>query len=380
MSDLDEIRDKADSAFAELEELTATLKATTRPSKAAYILGEARDDVAAADLFFHAVAMARSRDYEEQRVGKAALEAMGSRWGDSSQKAVLGDSGGAGGYLVPRNIVQEMTEVSVIASPIRQLFTTITGVTNTAAVELPLEGPAPVRAVIASRGSTKENSSFTTSNYSATFYTIARIIDVGNQLLTQSAGAAEKVTRSRLARAFSLGETYYTLSGSGTGEPMGVLTSIAASGGFTTAHTASDSTVAGSVRAAVAKAIEALAARGREADGVLMNPGDLAHAMVQGSDNGGFWVDSGGGSVGLIGLPGIRIFTSTAVTSKTAIAGEWKSANFYVGAEYRVDVSSEAGDRWDKNLTGFRAEEDIAFNADPYVAAGMFQRITGLIP
>jgi hypothetical protein len=38
-------------------------------------------------------------------------------------------------------------------------------------------------------------------------------------------------------------------------------------------------------------------------------------------------------------------------------------------------VSTEAGDRWDKNLTGFRAEEDIAFNADPYVVSGFFQRI-----
>jgi hypothetical protein len=43
-------------------------------------------------------------------------------------------------------------------------------------------------------------------------------------------------------------------------------------------------------------------------------------------------------------------------------------------------VSSEAGDRWDKNLTGFRAEEEIAFNADPPVLAANFQRITGLVP
>jgi hypothetical protein len=45
-----------------------------------------------------------------------------------------------------------------------------------------------------------------------------------------------------------------------------------------------------------------------------------------------------------------------------------------------VDVPSEAGDRWHKNLTGFRGEEDIAFNADPPVLAGASQRITTLIP
>jgi hypothetical protein len=44
-----------------------------------------------------------------------------------------------------------------------------------------------------------------------------------------------------------------------------------------------------------------------------------------------------------------------------------------------VDVSTEAGDRWDKNLTGFRGEEEFAFNADPYVLAGRFQRITDIL-
>jgi hypothetical protein len=55
--------------------------------------------------------------------------------------------------------------------------------------------------------------------------------------------------------------------------------------------------------------------------------------------------------------------------------GEFSSAILYIGEDLRVDTSDEAGDRWDKNLTGFRFEEEIAFNADPFVAAGAFQRI-----
>jgi hypothetical protein len=42
-------------------------------------------------------------------------------------------------------------------------------------------------------------------------------------------------------------------------------------------------------------------------------------------------------------------------------------------------VSSEAGDRWDKNLTGFRGEEEIAFDARHAVYAGRFQRITNAV-
>ncbi len=72
--------------------------------------------------------------------------------------------------------------------------------------------------------------------------------------------------------------------------------------------------------------------------------------------------------------------TTIAVASDTSIVGDFKSATLFVGDDYRVDVSSEAGDRWDKNLTGFRAEEEIGFNADASVLVGAFQRITGLIP
>jgi hypothetical protein len=61
------------------------------------------------------------------------------------------------------------------------------------------------------------------------------------------------------------------------------------------------------------------------------------------------------------------------------VVGDFKSAELYIGEDLRIDTSSEAGDRWDKNLTGFRFEEDIAFNADPYVAAGLFQRIVNVM-
>ena len=37
----------------------------------------------------------------------------------------------------------------------------------------------------------------------------------------------------------------------------------------------------------------------------------------------------------------------------------------YIGSEFRIDVSSEAGNRFDQNVTGFRAEEEFGFNATP---------------
>jgi HK97 family phage major capsid protein len=226
-------------------------------------------------------------------------------------------------------------------------------------------------------GATKQNVNVSLANYTATLYTLARIYDVGNQLLRHSAGAAEQLVRSQLARGIARGEAYYIVNGSGSSEPKGLLTSLAAApAGHTTAHTASDSTVAGSVRAAVGKAVQALAGRDQEPSAIVMNSGDFAHAFVQGADAAGYYVDDTGRTT-LLGLP---IVTTTAIASQTAIVGDFKAADLFIGDDYRVDVSSEANDRWDKNMTGFRAEEEIAFNADPPVMVGAFQRITGLIP
>jgi hypothetical protein len=62
----------------------------------------------------------------------------------------------------------------------------------------------------------------------------------------------------------------------------------------------------------------------------------------------------------------------------TALAGPWADCDMYIGSEFRIDVSSEAGNRFDQNVTGFRAEEEFGFNATPYVATGKFVKILGL--
>ena len=62
------------------------------------------------------------------------------------------------------------------------------------------------------------------------------------------------------------------------------------------------------------------------------------------------------------------------------VVGEYSAAMFFRGQGYRVDVSDQAGDRWDKNLTGFRGEEEIAFDARPAVYTGHFQRIVNVMP
>ena len=373
-------------AEARLRQLESDLSSIRTPSKAS-LIGPGvppggRDD---SKYFFATLASANSMklagSIEAMNEAKASLEGMGSFWQapDPAAKATVGDTDAAGGYLVPNPVVADINLQATAPRSVVDLFDNVNGVRGSA-VDIPWEQEAISRAVIALPGATKENSNFIVNNYTATLYTLARIFDVGNQLLRHSQGAAERLVRSKLARAFALGEDYYALQGTGTNQPFGLLTAIGTSGTYVTSHTASNSTVAGSGITAVLKAAGALADRGAVPDGVVLNSGDFYTIAAQGSDNAGFWRDPFGtiANVGqdVAGPGGLRWRHSPNMPTDSLVVGEFSTTQFYRGDGYRVDSSSEAGDRWDKNLTGFRGEEEIAFDARPAVYSGKFQRIT----
>lgn len=396
---------RAENAKAEKAALSADIKAmvegalaNSRTESKAHLIGSPQAPTGTdGKSFFATLAKARSSRFgdinAQMEASKALLEDFGSYWQgvNPESKATVGDTDAAGGYLVPNNVV---ADINFQATPMRSvvdLFTVIDGVRGSA-VDIPFEDGNSVysRAVIAAAGATKENSNLITNNYTATLYTLARIYDVGNQLLRQSEGAAEKMVRSALARAFGLGEDYYALSGSGTSEPYGLLTALGTSGTYVTAFASpSASTVAGNWATAVAKMAGAVAQRGAIPDGVVLNSGDYWTNLASGADAAGFYVDPNGGGMtfnpqaaGTTGAGpwGIRLRHTPNMPTDSAVVGEFSSALFFRGQGYRVDVSSEAGTRWDKNLTGFRGEEEIAFDARPAVYTGRFQRVTNILP
>ena len=376
--------------LAQLEALNETVGKLRTPSKADAVMGSGKSGTED-ENFFAALAQARSRDAEVQAVGKARLEDMGSYFTGvpEASKATVGDTDAAGGYLVPNNVVADINLQAQPGRTVVDLFTVVNGVRG-GAVDIPWEQSADSRAVIAAPGATKENSNFIVNNYTATLYTLARIFDVGNQLLRRSEGAAERLVRSKLARAFALGEDYYAIQGSGSSEPYGLLTALGTSGTYVTSHTPSASTIVGNWASAIAKAAGAIAERGGDPDGVVMNSGDYWTALSYGDPAGpGFFVSPMGGAFGFnaaqtgtvgAGPWGTRLAHTPNMPSDSLVVGEYRAAMFFRGEGYRVDVSSEAGDRWDKNLTGFRGEEEIAFDARPAVYTGRFQRITDVKP
>ena len=340
--------------------------------------------------FFTALAAAKSLAFPQDRAaGKAYLDSIGydieSNFQQPVGKATLGDTGAAGGNLVPANVLGPVIEIATATNPYRQLLTVVNA-GFVGGVDIPAESLAPARATVQAYGATKTNVNLTVGKYTATMYTLAKIYDLGNQLLRNSRGAAEQLVRDALTRSIALGEAYYILQGSGTSEPKGILTSIGTTGTWVTSFTASATTLAGSSASAIAKATGVLANRARQPDGVVVNASDFWIMAAQGTDSAGFFFSPAGGPTqinptqGQLRVWGLPVYADPNMPTDSMVVGEWKSAQLFTGQTFRVDVSDQAGARWDTNETGFRGEEEIGFTADPYVDSGIFQRVTDFTP
>jgi HK97 family phage major capsid protein len=381
---------QAETDAAETRQMIEQLRADSRtPSKAKTIAsGRGPSQKSAEDLFFWSVWAAHNTRFPEFHAeGKALLDQMDTQWADvpAYSKATLGDSAAAGGNVIPPNVLEGVIEIATAVNIYRNLLTVVDA-GFVVGVDIPTEGLAPVRATVQAYGATKTNINLTVAKYTATMYTLAAIYDIGNQFLRNSRGAAEKLVRDRLTRSMALGESWEILNGTGTAEPYGILTAIGTSGTFVTSFTASSTTLAGSSAAAIAKATGTLANRSRQPDGVVVNASDFWVMAAQGTDTAGFFLSPAGGpsqinpTIGMLRIWGLPVYADPNMPTDSMVVGEWRGATLYTGQSYRVDVSDTAGTRWDTNETGFRGEEEIGFNAVPYVVAGLFQRITDFTP
>lgn len=340
-------------------------------------------------------------DIARIEAGRKALEDLGVQWAGvpSASKATLGTTGATGGYVLANNLVDSVIKPETQIAVYQNLVTVRNGV-NVRGVDQPYRTGAPARMTFQNWGATKDNVDEAYGSYTAYLGTMARIYDLGKQYVRFSQGSAEADVIDELTRAAILGENYYILAGQGSGistpgvnDPtVGVYTAlINTTPTYTTAHSASASTVAGSAANGLISGFAALATRSRRATAGVMDAVTYWTLYGQGSDSAGFWMSEllGAGFQitpdGALRWRGVPLyfdanFNTNTGTTKAAIVGDWPTARLLRGMEFRIDTSDTAGDRWDKNLVGFRGEEEIGFNANSAVAVGAFQLITGLIP
>jgi HK97 family phage major capsid protein len=357
--------------------------------------------------FLYGVHEANGRDAERQAEGKAVLRSLEGQRGqlfpgdakafaheDAWGKSTLGTTDATGGWVIPNAIVDEFIVPAAVENIYRQLMTVVPGVTA-AAVDIPFRSAARTRAAIAAFGATKENLDLAYNGYTATMYTLARIYDIGNQFLRQSRGAAEVDVLQELAAAFAQGESFYVREGTGSSQPFGYTSALTnGPAAFrSTFSSPSDSTVAGSMAAAIAVAAGALAGRGVKPTAAVLSATSYWNMLRQGSDSAGFWFatqERNPASVApgtLVSPFGIPVYAdadadleATSAVIDNLVVANWKKFKLYFGESYRVDSSDEAGTRWDTNLTGFRGEEEMGFDARPAVYAGYAQMITDIVP
>ena len=342
-------------------------------------------------------------DIEQLNASKAKLQELGMVFMGvpDMSKATLGTTGATGGYVLPNNLVDTVVKPATQRAVLQNLVTVINGVA-VRGVDQPFRLGAPSRMTFQDWGATKENVNETYGSYTANLGTIARVYDIAKQYARFSAGAAEADVMDELTKAAILAENYYMIAGAGTGgtgtgDPtVGVYTSLNATPaflGYKGAKTgaASNSTVAGSAASAFAELFGILAARNRQPTAVLVDATTYWTMIAQGSDAAGFWVSPTGGPTGFtrtesggLAFWGVPIYYDTNLgtnaATKIAIAAEWNAFKLYRGMEFRIDSSDVAGDRWDKNLIGFRGEEEIGFNAETPVHVGAAQLMTAVIP
>ncbi len=344
-------------------------------------------------------------DIDVINAGKAALQKLGVIWAGpadlSTGKATLGTTGATGGYVLPNNLVDSVVKPRTQAAIYRNLVTVINGVA-VRGVDQPYRLGIPTRMTAQDWGAVKENVNETYGSYTASLVTFARIYDIAKQYLRFSAGAAERDVLDELTKAADLAENYEIIAGPGTGSIgsgdacLGVYTSLAATPtflGYKGAKTgaASNSTLVGSLASAVAELLGLLAARYRTPSAIIVDSTTYFTALAQGTDTAGFWVSPEGGPTGFtktesggIAFWGVPLFYDTNLaanaTTKIAIAAEWDAFKLYRGMEFRIDSSDVAGERWDRNLVGFRGEMELGFNAETPVHVGAAQLMTSVIP
>ena len=301
-------------------------------------------------------------------------------------KAVLGTSDATDQAIVPNNFVAGLVEQIAANNIYRDIFNVVSGV-NGSAVDIPYEITGITAALLqGAYGSNKDIRDFSFGQATATLYQIAQIADIGNQLLRQSNGAAEGAARRRLGKSLGILEAQYITNGSGSSQPLGFFQAFLAFGDPAAFKTALSSEPR---LAALGRGIAALETRGIPRDNlvIVMSPTDFWETAVEGlgtSYAGGWAVDPPGGAAAnppITSAWGVPLRSDPnwpAAQVGTALIIETSDVEIYTGQEYRIDVSSEAGNRFDQNITGFRAEEEFGFNAEPYVRTGRVQKVTGI--
>ena len=260
------------------------------------------------------------------------------------------DAAGSVGSLVqPQRVVG--TELPQRRMTIRALLAQ--GRTNSSSIEYDKEKVFTNNAAPVAEGATKPQSELQYEDATAQVRTIAHWMRASVQILAD-APALRSIIDQRLRYGLAFQEEVQILTGSGSGQNLSGLITNA------TAYSAPGSLTATTPVDVVRLMILQVALAEYPANGIVMNPIDMAAIEMSKDTAGGYLIGDPQGTIQkrLWGLP---VVETQAVTVDKALVGAFDlAAQIFDRQDATVEVSTEDQDNFVKNKVTIRAEERLA--------------------
>jgi HK97 family phage major capsid protein len=170
---------------------------------------------------------------EDQR---KAIDAVNAEW-----KSLSVSPDTAGGYLAPREFVQEIIKAEILMTPVRSLAR----VRQTAmrSIQIPKRTGTFAAAWVAEQGTKSETTGLTYGLEEIPTHELYALVDISNQMLEDSAFDMNAELAAEASEQFAVAEGAGFVSGNGVGKVEGFLANAAATGGVQATVSGSAATI-----------------------------------------------------------------------------------------------------------------------------------------
>jgi len=287
---------------------------------------------------------------------------------DSEGKAMSEGVQAQGGYLVRPTVERQIIETRELDNVLRALCSKLNVTSNEVSLDqLTLSTTAGWVAELAQK---PEGTGMTLASVSASVFTAAGLATISNQLLADSNPAIDRLVTSDLAKRLVALEEAAFLSGSGTGQPLGILNTP----GIQTvvADTPGDPAAVGGLIDEILDAIAKVQGEHGNPSAIVMHPRTWTR-IIKSRDAQGLYVVGGGsianGPTQQSSLLGYTVVLSNRVpinlgagaNESRVIVGDFTEALILDRQGITVDESPHV--YFTSNQTVFRAEQRVGFTA-----------------
>lgn len=294
-------------------------------------------------------------------------------------KALTEGVGAQGGFLVRPAIERQIVQARELDNVLRGLASVLN--VNTTSIQLDQIGYSTSAGWVAELAQKPEATNFTLATITANIFTAAGLATVSNQLLQDSNPAVDQLVTSDLVRRLVALEETAFISGTGTGQPLGLLNTPGL--GTTNATVAGDPAATGGLLDNILDAIAAVQAAWGQPSAILLHPRTWTR-ILKSRDAGGHYTISPQNNFGAGYDPntqrtafgpveqtlfGVRVVLSNRIPTNLGagtnesrvVVGDFKEALILDRQGIAVDESPHVF--FTSNQTVFRAETRTGFTA-----------------